>query len=296
MSVAKIPLVAMHQYTDGQIWKDAVFPEGFDRNLFINQVLLEYGEMETLYADPQFMQFAIAHWSETNYWGIDRAVKAISVEYAPLENYNRIETRTREYEDESEENNTGNQGVIETTQGQIRNTGTVQDHGTNTGTVTDAKTVTTDNATDVTTTTSGTNAIDETVEHKVSAYDASTYSPSSQDSTDRDESSSGSAHTVTDFDGSETTATTRTDNLANSNTREDNLTRMEDTTVSHNRTDNLKDTKTGSGSESESILAHGNIGVMSSQQMLREELGIAMYNIYETYAGVFATNLLLMVY
>lgn len=284
MSLAKIPLVTMHNYSDGGIWADATFPPGFNKQTFINTILLNYGELETLYADPDFMKFAITNWSETHYWGINRAVIAINKEYEPLENYDRRETRTLEYKDAETEQNTG------TVSHRGTNTGTVSNRGTNTGTVTNAQTVTTANDTSVSSTSSGSTDIDETATHQVSAFDSSSYSNSSKDIIDRKESSTGRASSTTDFNGSETTNATRTDNLANSNTRTDNLQNTD------TQTNNLQNDKNGSGVENETIRAHGNIGVTTSQQMLAAELEIALYNLYETYAGVFATNLLLMVY
>lgn len=214
--MAKITLIGMHNYTDGDIWEDVVFPTGFSKDNFINTVLLNYGEMEALYADPDMMKFAITNWANINKWNILKAVTAINIEYEPLHNYDRTETRTSS--------------------------------GTNTGTVTDSVSTNTRTVTDR----------DETneTEHKVSAYDSSSYSP---DNTD---------------DGSNTMDETVTGTGSSSGTRTDNL----------------------AHSTSESIRAYGNIGVTTSQQMLQSELDLSLYNIYETFAGIFAFDLLLMVY
>lgn len=210
--MAKITLIGMHNYTDGDIWENVVLPSAINKEQFINTILLNYGEMETLYADPDMMKFAITNWANINNWSILKAVTAINVEYEPLNNYARTETRTKS--------------------------------GTNTGTVTDS------GNTSVTSTTSGTNAN----EHKVSAYDSSSYSADN-----KDEGSTSGSGTSTG-----TTGNTRTDNLAHA--------------------------------EQESIRAFGNIGVTTSQQMLQSELDLSLYNIYETFAGIFAFDLLLMVY
>lgn len=250
--MAKISLVGMYNYTNGDIFSGADFPTGFSKETFVNQVILEYGEMEVLYADADFMKLAISNWVNTNYWGISKAVHAISVQYDPLNNYDRTETRTR--------------NVIE----DGTNTGTVTDAGTNTGTVTDAGTSSAQS------TTSGTIDRDETSgnQHKVSAMDSSTYSPANTDdgTATLDESTSGTASTQG------TSGNTRTDNLASSNTRTDNLAHESEM------------------QEEESVRAYGNIGVTTSQQMLEAELEIAKYNIYRTFAGIFASDLLIMVY
>lgn len=210
--MAKITLIGMHNYTDGNIWENVVLPAAINKEQFINTILLNYGEMETLYADPDMMKFAITNWANINNWSILKAVTAINIEYEPLNNYDRTETRTKS--------------------------------GTNTGTVTDS------GNTSVTSTTSGTNEN----EHKVSAYDSSSYSPDT-----KDEGNTSGSGTSTGTSGN-----TRTDNLAHA--------------------------------EQENVRAFGNIGVTTSQQMLQSELDISLYNIYETFAGIFAFDLLLMVY
>lgn len=226
--MAKLTLIGMHNYSNGDIWADAVFPTDFDKDAFINTVLLNYGEMEVLFSDAEMMRYAITNWANINSWSILKAITAMNVEYDPLNNYDRTETRTR------------------------------SESGTNTGTVTDAGT------TSATTSTSTVTDRDETneTEHKVSAYDSSSYSPDNTDdgSNTLDETITGSGTS------SGTSGNTRTDNLAHAIT------------------------------ESESVRAYGNIGVTTSQQMLQSELDIALYNVYTTFAGLFAFDLLLMVY
>lgn len=214
--MAKITLIGMNNYTEGHIWDGLAVPSQMSKETFINTIMFQYGEMETLFSDPEAMAFAIQTWSNKNNWSMVKAAAAINVSYDPLNNYDRTETRSR------------------------------TESGTNTGTVTDS------GNTSVTSTTSGTNAN----EHTVSAYDSSSYSADNKD----EGSTSGSGiSTGTD-------SNTRTDNLAHSNT------------------------------ESESIRAYGNIGVTTSQQMLESELNVSLYNIYDTFAGIFAYDLLLMVY
>lgn len=226
--MAKITLIGMHNYTDGHIWDNVVLPAAFNKDQFINTILLNYGEMETLYADPDMMKFAITNWANINNWNILKAVTAINIEYEPLQNYDRRETRSLS--------------------------------GTNTGTITDAG----NRSTSVSTTARTVTDRDETneTEHKVSAYDASTYSPDNTDdgSNTLDETVNATGSST----GSDISGNTRTDNLAHS--------------------------------EQETIRAYGNIGVTTSQQMLQSELDLTLYNIYETFAGIFAFDLLLMVY
>lgn len=263
-TVAKITLIGMNNYTDGHIWDGLTTPEGLSKETLVNNIMLQYGEMETLYADPDFMKFAIKTWSDKNAWGMQKALAAINFHYEPLYNYDRTETRTYS-------------GTESGT-----NTGTVSDQGTNTGTVTDAGSHSNTTGSNVTTSTSTTTDREETneTEHKVSAYDSSTYSPDNTDdgSNTFDETVTSYAGSTASGTDSGTSGNTRTDNLAHANTRTDNL--------AHAKQD----------SHTETIRAYGNIGVTTSQQMLSDELQLALYNIYDTFAGIFAYDLLLMVY
>lgn len=250
--MAKLTLIGLNNYTDGKIWDGLTTPSGFNKTTFINTIMLNYGEMETLYADPDMMAFAIKTWSDRNAWNMIKAITAISVQYNPLDNYDRHETRTTEGASSGS------------------NTGTVTDAGTHSST----GTKTTES--EVNTETSTTTDRDETneTEHKMSAYDSNSYSPDNTDdgSSTMDESVTGSGsstgsgeeHTTT----SGTTGNTRTDNLRHSDEHE----------------------------ETETIRAWGNIGVTTSQQMLKAELDLSLYNMYDTFAGVFAFDLLVMTY
>lgn len=256
MTVAKLTLIGLNNYTDGHLWDGLSCPNGVDKTTFINTIMLNYGEMETLYADPDMMKFAIKTWSDRNSWSMLKAVTAINVQYEPLNNYDRHETRTLNIEESG------------------TNTGTVQNAGTNTGTVQDAGT----SSSNVSTTARAVTDRDETneTEHKVSAYDSSTYSADNTD--DGSSTYDETVNTIGTSTGSGTTGNTRTDNLAHADTRTDNLAHADER------------------EETETIRAWGNIGVTTSQQMLQSELELSLYNLYSTFAGMFAYDLLIMTY
>lgn len=242
--MAKLTLIGLNNYTDGHLWDGLSCPTGIDKTTFINTIMLNYGEMETLYADPDMMKFAIKTWSDRNSWSMLKAVTAINVQYEPLSNYDRHETRTTE--GSSSGSNTGS-------------------HSRSTG-----STTTTESSEE--SSTSATIDRDETneTEHKVSAYDSSTYSP---DNTDDGSSTYDEESSISGTSEAESTSTiqgtdTGTDNLQHADEHE----------------------------ETETIRAWGNIGVTTSQQMLQSELDLSLYNMYSTFAGLFAYDLLVMTY
>ena len=80
-------------------WDDTLFanlalPEGFtadDKNILINNLLMETAELEVIYPDPDFMKSAIEAWSGKEVINWERLYKLMLMEYNPIENYNRVE-------------------------------------------------------------------------------------------------------------------------------------------------------------------------------------------------------------
>lgn len=87
---------------DKTIFDNFHLPEGIDKDTLIENLLLECAEFEVLYPNTDLMKFAIGSWSrkELDIW--ERMVKVLSLEYNPIENYDRIEefknTETRDLE------------------------------------------------------------------------------------------------------------------------------------------------------------------------------------------------------
>ena len=114
MSIAKITLVGMNNYllrAGDDLFKEMSLPEGVDIETLKDAIILQGAEFEVLYADPIFFQAAIGSWAKKWYRTIDKWVKALAVEYSPLENYDRIE----EWSDTNHgENTSSGQGRNET--------------------------------------------------------------------------------------------------------------------------------------------------------------------------------------
>ena len=80
----------------------------------------------------------------------------------------------------------------------------------------------------------------------------------------------------------------------------DSSTYSPDNTDSEETTNKAEASTTGTSTRTEqhtnTVTAHGNIGITSSQQMLLQELEVCRNNWYETYAAMFAADFLIMVY
>lgn len=97
MSSAKLTLIGLQKYMndfEDDLFKNIVLPEGIDKDIFTNNVLLRGGEFEVMYPDPLFLQDAITFWSKKWYRTFNKWVEALDIEYAPLENYDRFEDFT----------------------------------------------------------------------------------------------------------------------------------------------------------------------------------------------------------
>ena len=149
MASAKITLTSFYTWfntavTPDDLFKNLNLPEGIDKDTLVGNILMRGGEFEVMYSDPYFLQNLIGVWSSKWYRTFDKWVKALAIEYSPLENYDRME----EWQD------TRNNHGSETTSGTLGRT--------------------TSDSLSRTATDGG------TTETKVSAYDSSTYQPSNQ--------------------------------------------------------------------------------------------------------------------
>ena len=93
MSMATMTIAGMYNFKDG-LFDNLKLPDGINKEDVVIQILLDGSNFEILYSDFKFMQDAIGLWSNTWYRTFEKWQKALSLEYNPIENYNRIEDWT----------------------------------------------------------------------------------------------------------------------------------------------------------------------------------------------------------
>lgn len=229
MAMYRLTLSGLYDW-DSTLFDNMIFPDGADKENFIDSLILSYGMCEPLYPDFDFMKnSAIPAWSKKWKSSIEKVYNVLeSLAYEPIENYDRHEewtdtpniTRVSQASGTDIATSTAGQGSI-----------TSQD-GTDTG------------------------------ETKVSAFNTSEYQPESQNTT-----TYGNA-----------------------------------TTVKTNGTDTnemkygKKDVNTEQGTNKHVGHVHGNIGVTTSQQMIQSELELRKQSFIDYCTGLFAQDLLLLVY
>lgn len=149
MATSKITLIGLNRWMydiDDDLFELLDLPEGIDKDTLTNNILLQGSDFEVMYSDPLFMKEAIGMWSSKWYRTFEKWVEALSIEYAPLENYDRKEDWS----------DTLNKGIKTLARRDSGNTRTFDNTDT---------------------TTPGTTFTEET---QVSAFDSSTYQPSQQ--------------------------------------------------------------------------------------------------------------------
>ena len=109
MSTMKATLIGAATFFNNMslsLFDNLDLPEGLSKQTLVDNILLEGGEFEVLYADPYFLREQIGTWSDREAKTFERWVNALSIDYAPLENYDRMENWTDTLDSDSTSNST----------------------------------------------------------------------------------------------------------------------------------------------------------------------------------------------
>jgi hypothetical protein len=282
-------------------WDNTIFdrmktPVEMDKDLIIDNILLELSELEILYNDPDFMKFAIERWSMKEVAKWEKLYATTLLEYNPIENYNRtedttvLETRDLATTDNETRNlaQTSNETRdLESADIETRNLGisdletrnlTSQGTENNTTTGTDAGTGTDTNLTEVV----GFNNADLTTKQK--------------DTTTLGTIKTASATSETTLGGSDTgtvaKAISDTGTIDKDSTEKGTI----DKVNSDTGTIAKATSDTGTVSNTTTSNAYGNIGVTTTQQMIDQERNILEFNMYNYIVNSFKMRFCITVY
>ena len=269
-------LIGMQAY-ETTLFDTLELPEGYDKQTFIDSLLLEHGEKCVLYTDPDFMKYSIGIWSRKWRLELTRIYEALVAEYNPLYNYDRFEEIT---DKEGHTLNRSETGNVKSTDAPDYTTTT---NGTNTATTNTSNSQTSNNSTNQTTD----NERDRVTEHTISADNSSSYAPDWKETTN---------------DGR-----TKQTTSGNSSTNDEGTQSVNgsDSTISriNGRTSDFNEDSTHSTSDTENRenehVAHvwGNIGVTTSTQMISDVVKQRMSkNLYDLSTRLFANELLIPIY
>lgn len=279
MATAKITLIGFYNYmisVNDDLFKNLSTPTGIDKSLLVNNILLKGGEFEVLYAEPYFLQNMIGVWSQKWQRTMERWINALSIDYNPLENYDRMEDWTddasrvsNEQKDETSSNSSNIIGMNSSNNSE-NNTGSE-------------------------TTTRNENALAEdysassgsgTTANERSAFDSSVYDPHDKSTTN---SSGENVSTgMTSADGTTETSSSGSNDSSLNNITQNTTSGDESRSSNANAVDNSSSKHAGR--------IHGNIGVTTSQTMLESELSISKWNLYDEIADLFISEFCIYLY
>lgn len=264
----KTTLLSFESYLNGlgtSLFNNIQLPDSdlIEKETLVNTIMLECGEFEVLYNNPEFMQFATENFFKKHYRTFDKWVQALAIKYSPLENYDRIEEETIAPETDT---HTRVDGLKRSTsvEGKITSTnheGTMNNNTTrpSTQTSTDAYSGFSEVGASLTDGTRTTNKIGD--------------------------NDSYTETTVTSQDPDDPTTTTVQGDSENP------------TTVEVGHIEGQSDTDTISrGERKRNSKIHGNIGVTTSQKMLASELEVATFNLYNEISRRYMVELTIPVY
>ena len=137
MAESKITLIGCYNYFDSMkddLFKYLTLPSGINKETLVNNILMNGGEFEILYSNPDFFQDMIKIWS--NKWNrtFTKWQTALSIKYDPLYNYDRTEeyddTRSEKEGIKKNENVTAHNSSVSSETGETTNAKSAYDSAT----------------------------------------------------------------------------------------------------------------------------------------------------------------------
>lgn len=292
-------------------WDQTIFdlmtiPSALNKNTLINNLLAETAELEVLYPNPVVFKNLVGVWSakQLDIW--NRLYETTQYEYNPIENYNRYETGSTDGNNTTTHSGTDSTTESTTYGGTNARSETITHGGKDT--VTEDKE---DGGTEVEeieghTELSGSDEteIEDTKGHWIAGFD-STGSGSNdglvKQTRDQDDGTSTVNYgKIEDNTGTKTTTFGKTED----NTIETAYGKTE--TVSETNTYGQTIGKSGGLTHGENVVtssegehtlhAHGNIGVTTTQKLIREQRAIELFNLYDIIIEDFKMRFCIMIY
>ena len=292
-------------------WDQTIFdfmqiPSALNKDTLVENLLAETAELEVLYPNPIVFKNLVGVWSakQIDIW--NRLYATTQYEYNPIENYNRYETgsdsgtgRTTHSGTDTTTETTTHGGMDKRTES-ITNGGkdvldmTRQDGGTETR----SGTASTEQGGEDTVTGSDTKG------HWIAGFNSAPVG--NDDGLVKQTRDQDDATTTTEYGKTEDTETTETTTFGKTETNKDETT--------YGRTENTQEAKTygetiakqggithgeevaTSNDGSHTLHAHGNIGVTTTQKLIREQRDIDLFNLYDIIIEDFKMRFCILVY
>lgn len=221
---------------DHSLFDNLKLPNGIDKSAVINQIVLDSTPFEVLYPDFETMKELIGLWSDTWAKTFEKWENVLSMEYNPIENYDRMELWTDSSSSNGKSQRTESRDYVT----QLNVNESANNTVNNTG--------------------------GDSTSHKVSPYDSNDYVNDSIDTVELNNQSVTNNHNRSQTNGRDSGATSTVGNESN---------------IDNSKHDGR---------------IHGNIGVTTTQQMIKEEVQIAKFNLVKQISDIFIKEFCVMVY
>ena len=292
-------------------WDQTIFdlmqiPEALDKDTLIDNLLAETAELEVLYPNPVVFKNLVGVWSakQIDIW--NRLYATTQYEYNPIENYNRYETGS-----DSGTGRTTHSGTDTTTEttthgGTDGRTEAISTGGKDTLDMTRRDG---GNETENTTSSLEQGGQDEVTGndvkgHWIAGFDSQ---PSGQnDGLVKQTRDEDDAHTLTEYGKTEDGTGSKTTTFGKTETNKDETTYGKTENVQETKTYGETIGKTGGLTHGEQVAttnegehelhAHGNIGTMTTQDMIRQQRNIERFNLYDIIIEDFKMRFCILVY
>lgn len=117
--MSRITLWGFYQFTDKKLFDNIALPQMYNKQRLIDLIMMECGDLYTYYQQPDFLKLQIDNFFARKQDDFARMYDALYSEYDPLENYDRKEDWTDNFEEDGQRNASSNAtaGLNESVQG-----------------------------------------------------------------------------------------------------------------------------------------------------------------------------------
>lgn len=138
---ATMSVLGLYQW-DNTLFSLLSLPEGLNKDTLVDLILSECSDLEILYPNPEVLKGLIGVWSATEQYTWGKLYATMQLQYNPIDNYDRTETRTLA----SQAAGNSTEGGTDTVTGNSTNTNQVKAFDTAANTFTDREKDTVNNS------------------------------------------------------------------------------------------------------------------------------------------------------
>lgn len=128
MAFASLSIYGLYTY-NAEIFDNLVLPSGLDKDILVSDILTECSDFTLLYPNYDFMKMLIGVWSQKELLIWTRLHESETIEYNPIENYDRHESISRSVSSEASGESAANSKASSTGSGTSRAGRTAYDSG-----------------------------------------------------------------------------------------------------------------------------------------------------------------------